>query len=76
MQIKKQETIKKKITEEVKMQYEEMKDENIKVMENKINELKNNQMAIDKKILKIENEIKYNIQYQYISGLSNFIKTK
>jgi len=76
LQIKKQETIKKKITEEVKMQYEEMKDENIKVMENKINELKNNQMAIDKKILKIENEIKYNIQYQYISGLSNFIKTK
>jgi len=53
-----------------------MKDEHVKMMENKINELKSNQMEVEKKILRIENEIKYNIQNQYITGLSTFIKTK
>lgn len=53
-----------------------MKDEHVKLMESKINELRTNQNEVEKKILKIENEMKYNIQNQYITGLSNFIKTK
>lgn len=75
-QIIKQESIKSKINEEVKSLYEEMKDEQTKLFENKINELKNSQTDVENKITKIEKEMKYNIQSQYISRFSNFILTK
>jgi len=60
----------------VKSQYEEIKDQRLKTIDYRITKLRNEQIEIDKKILKIENEMKYNIQSQHTKQLSNFIVTK
>ena len=60
----------------MKSQYEEIKDEQLKDIENQINQLKTEQNDIENKILKIEKEIRFNNQSTHHKELSNFIMTK
>lgn len=60
----------------MKTQYEELKDEQFKTLENRINSLKTEQAEIENKLLRNENEMKYNIQGEHNKKLSNFIMTK
>lgn len=76
LQIKLQEEIIHKIDNEVKVQYDEIKDEQQKIIDERLLQLQKNQMEIEKKITKIDNELKFNLQHEYLTKLSNFILTK
>ena len=71
-----QETIQDKIKEAIQKEYEELKDEENKIKNFKLNELNNDKNEIEAKIKKVENEINYNLKSQNLKNFSNFIKTK